>query len=101
MILLHTFGQRGFQLLINFYFQAKLNTNRYATKKTIAQGMLDIALLSTNASQLKYVLQVRLFFSQQKSSDKPHNSVKAASVLPNYTTNCSYTKSYCKSATIY
>merc|ERR1712110_150970 len=36
----------------------KLNTNRYATKKTIAQGMLDIALLSTNASQLKYVLQV-------------------------------------------
>merc|ERR1711862_301333 len=37
---------------------AKLNTNRYATKKTIAQGMLDIALLSTNASQLKYVLQV-------------------------------------------
>merc|ERR1712032_702248 len=38
--------------------QAKLNTNRYATKKTIAQGMLDTALLSTNASQLKYVLQV-------------------------------------------
>merc|ERR1711978_835715 len=36
----------------------KLNTNRYATKKTIAQGMLDIALLSTNAAQLKYILTV-------------------------------------------
>merc|ERR1711978_592817 len=36
----------------------KLNTNRYATKKTIAQGMLDIALLSSNAAQLKYILTV-------------------------------------------
>ncbi|CAB4064478.1 unnamed protein product [Lepeophtheirus salmonis] len=35
-----------------------LDANRYATKKTIAQGMLDIALLTANASQLKYVLQV-------------------------------------------
>merc|ERR1711956_128081 len=35
-----------------------LDANRYATKKTIAQGMLDIALLTTNASQLKYLLQV-------------------------------------------
>lgn len=35
-----------------------LDPNRYATKKTIAQGMLDIALLTANASQLKYVLQV-------------------------------------------
>lgn len=40
-------------------FQLKaLDANRYATKKTIAQGMLDIALLTANASQLKYVLQV-------------------------------------------
>ena len=38
--------------------QSKLNTNRYATKKTIAQGMLDIALLSSNAAQLKYILTV-------------------------------------------
>merc|ERR1712198_318614 len=37
---------------------SKLNANRYATKKTIAQGMLDIALLASNASQLKYVLTV-------------------------------------------
>eukprot|EP00093_Oithona_nana_P012955 12955.XXX_261057_259256_1 [CDS] Oithona nana genome sequencing. len=35
-----------------------LDANRYATKKTIAQGMLDVALLTANASQLKYVLQV-------------------------------------------
>lgn len=35
-----------------------LDANSYATKKTIAQGMLDIALLTANASQLKYVLQV-------------------------------------------
>lgn len=35
-----------------------MDANRYATKKTVAQGMLDIALLTSNASQLKYVLQV-------------------------------------------
>ncbi|XP_024945080.1 uncharacterized protein LOC107272049 isoform X5 [Cephus cinctus] len=35
-----------------------LDANRYATKKTIAQGMLDIALLTANASQLKYILQL-------------------------------------------
>lgn len=40
-------------------FQIKqLDANKYATKKTIAQGMLDIALLTANASQLKYILQV-------------------------------------------
>jgi hypothetical protein len=38
--------------------QKALDANSYATKKTIAQGMLDIALLTANASQLKYVLQV-------------------------------------------
>merc|ERR1712168_542860 len=36
----------------------RLDANRYATKKTISQGMLDIALLTANASQLKYILQV-------------------------------------------
>ena len=46
--------------LISFIFQRKrgLDVNRYATKKTIAQGMLDVALLTANASQLKYVLQL-------------------------------------------
>merc|ERR1712130_643197 len=39
-----------------------LDANRYATKKTVSQGMLDIALLTTNASQLKYLLQVKIFF---------------------------------------
>lgn len=42
-----------------FVLQLKsMDANRYATKKTIAQGMLDIALLTANASQLKYILQV-------------------------------------------
>jgi hypothetical protein len=41
-----------------FTLQKPLDANSYATKKTIAQGMLDIALLTANASQLKYVLQV-------------------------------------------
>lgn len=35
-----------------------LDANKYATKKTIAQGLLDVALLTANASQLKYILQV-------------------------------------------
>lgn len=32
--------------------------NHYATKKTLAQGMLDLALLTANVSQLKYLLDV-------------------------------------------
>merc|ERR1712029_1019925 len=35
-----------------------LNINKYATKKTLSQGMLDIALLTSNAAHLKYVLSV-------------------------------------------
>lgn len=35
-----------------------MDANRYATKKSLAQGMLDIALLTANASQLRYTLQV-------------------------------------------
>ncbi|XP_046612034.1 uncharacterized protein LOC124301251 isoform X1 [Neodiprion virginianus] len=46
----------GFRSMINAI--KSLDVNRYATKKTIAQGMLDIALLTANASQLKYILQV-------------------------------------------
>ncbi|GIY57239.1 ninjurin-2 [Caerostris extrusa] len=37
-----------------------LDANVYATKKTIAQGLLDVALLTANASQLKYLLQLVL-----------------------------------------
>lgn len=33
-----------------------LDMNIYATRKTVAQGMMDIALMTANASQLKYVL---------------------------------------------
>ncbi|XP_026840325.1 ninjurin-1 isoform X3 [Drosophila persimilis] len=44
---------------VKYAWQMKaMDANRYATKKTIAQGMLDIALLTANASQLKYILQV-------------------------------------------
>lgn len=34
-----------------------LNMNHYATKKSIAESMLDVALLMANASQLKAVLE--------------------------------------------
>ena len=51
-------------IIVSSLLQSKLNTNRYATKKTIAQGMLDIALLSSNAAQLKYILTVSGFLQQ-------------------------------------
>uniref|UniRef100_A0A1L8D9F1 Putative conserved plasma membrane protein n=1 Tax=Nyssomyia neivai TaxID=330878 RepID=A0A1L8D9F1_9DIPT len=34
------------------------NANKYATKKTLAQGILDLALLASNAAQLKYLLRI-------------------------------------------
>ena len=34
------------------------NHNGYATRKTITQGFLDVALLVGNAAQLKYVMDV-------------------------------------------
>ncbi|XP_068242859.1 ninjurin-2-like [Palaemon carinicauda] len=34
-----------------------LNVNTYATKKTVAQGMMDLALLTANANQLRYVIE--------------------------------------------
>ncbi|XP_075526571.1 ninjurin-1-like [Dermacentor variabilis] len=33
-----------------------MNANRYATKKTVAQGLLDVALLTSNTAQLKSVI---------------------------------------------
>lgn len=36
----------------------RLNVNHYATKKTVAQSMLDVALLMANSSQLKAVIFV-------------------------------------------
>ncbi|XP_050033050.1 ninjurin-1-like [Dermacentor andersoni] len=33
-----------------------MNANRYATKKTVAQGMLDVALLTANTAQLKSLI---------------------------------------------
>lgn len=35
-----------------------LNINNYATRKTLAQGMLDLALLTANAAQLKRIMTI-------------------------------------------
>ncbi|XP_077583067.1 ninjurin-1-like [Stigmatopora nigra] len=40
-----------------------LNMNHYANKKSVAQSMLDVALLMANASQLKAVLEQGPSFS--------------------------------------
>ncbi|XP_063696167.1 ninjurin-2-like [Culicoides brevitarsis] len=34
----------------------KMDINSFATRKSLAQGMLDLALLTANAAQLKYIL---------------------------------------------
>lgn len=70
----HTWSKRALSLflfklyshtvfsIIYFFFLQKdhkscpLDANIYATRKTVAQGMMDIALLTANASQLKHVL---------------------------------------------
>ncbi|XP_058834199.1 ninjurin-2-like [Topomyia yanbarensis] len=36
----------------------RFNINDYATRKSFVQGMLDLALLTANAAQLKYILAV-------------------------------------------
>uniref|UniRef100_A0A8D8JRA7 Ninjurin-2 n=1 Tax=Culex pipiens TaxID=7175 RepID=A0A8D8JRA7_CULPI len=36
----------------------RLDINNYATRKSFVQGMLDLALLTANAAQLKYLLSV-------------------------------------------
>ncbi|XP_048865121.1 ninjurin-2 [Brienomyrus brachyistius] len=36
---------------------APINMNHYATKKSVAESMLDVALLMANASQMKAVLE--------------------------------------------
>uniref|UniRef100_A0A182Q4H2 Uncharacterized protein n=1 Tax=Anopheles farauti TaxID=69004 RepID=A0A182Q4H2_9DIPT len=46
------------QMYLQMKFIKGLNLNSYATRKSIAQGMLDLALLTANASQLKYILTV-------------------------------------------
>ncbi|XP_061147233.1 ninjurin-1 [Syngnathus typhle] len=41
----------------------RMNMNHYANKKSVAQSMLDVALLMANASQLKAVLEQGPSFS--------------------------------------
>lgn len=38
---------------------SKVSNATYNTKKTMAQGMMDIALLTANANQLRYILEFR------------------------------------------
>ncbi|XP_062396635.1 ninjurin-1 [Sardina pilchardus] len=40
------------------HYNRPINLNHYATKKSAAQSMLDVALLMANSSQLKTVLHV-------------------------------------------
>lgn len=48
-------------LLLHFYFQLQAipipDVNMYQHKKTLAQGLMDLALVSANANQLRYVLE--------------------------------------------
>lgn len=44
---------------------SKVSSATYSTKKTMAQGMMDIALLTANANQLRYILE----FRQEKSTN--------------------------------
>lgn len=44
---------------------SKVSNATYNTKKTMAQGMMDIALLTANANQLRYILE----FRHEKSSN--------------------------------
>jgi len=38
---------------------SKVSNATYDTKKNMAQGMMDIALLTANANQLRYILEFR------------------------------------------
>ncbi|XP_055537701.1 ninjurin-1-like [Wyeomyia smithii] len=53
-------GSTQVDLNVNQFVQSlrTLDLNSYATRKSFAQGMLDLALLTANASQLKYLLTV-------------------------------------------
>lgn len=44
-----------------------VDLNVYATKKTVAKGMLDLALLTSNANQLRYVLEVGEYGQKETS----------------------------------
>ncbi|XP_029035236.1 ninjurin-A-like [Osmia bicornis bicornis] len=37
--------------------QAYKQSNSYAAKKTVAQGMMDVALITANANQLRYLIE--------------------------------------------
>jgi hypothetical protein len=45
-------------MALSVYVAKDFNHNNYASKKTITEGLLDIALLTANAAQLKLLLEV-------------------------------------------
>lgn len=45
-----TFPSRGWSV------RSRRFSNMFAARKTVAQGMMDIALITANANQLRYVL---------------------------------------------
>lgn len=74
------------------YSRDDIDYNVYAAKKNISQGLIDIALLTANATQLKYLLSIgpppapsrypwQFFQSLISSSSYPHQN----SLLSSYT----------------
>lgn len=49
-------------IMINGVATEVPDVNIYQQKKTLAQGMMDLALLSANANQLRYVIQMQASF---------------------------------------
>ncbi|XP_034172314.2 ninjurin-A [Osmia lignaria lignaria] len=41
--------------------QAYKQSNTYAAKKTVAQGMMDVALITANANQLRYLIEYQRY----------------------------------------
>lgn len=53
----------------------QFDVNLYTTKKNVVQGMLIIALLSANCSQLKYLL-----YNYERNSSKTENNVSPTAI---------------------
>ncbi|XP_069685652.1 ninjurin-1-like [Periplaneta americana] len=47
----------------DFYQPKEFEHNKYATRKTITQGFIDVALLMTNVAQLKFLLDLGSTYS--------------------------------------
>lgn len=66
-----------------------IDINRYATKKTAAQGLLDIALLTSSARQLKLLLEAVvgiLLIVTPWMNIEDKNNIRKANIIGNVTT---------------